>query len=236
MSFRNWLRGSKTPNRMPPATSPDGQNADLPPTPNGQESDLPPFPPPDGQDADLPPPPPPNGQNADLPPPPPSGGVMPVSLEEITRGMQQAASAANQLISHQYMQALDPYFEHLDDGSLSPRTLLMQLDDKHHFELPLVALATPRGLMLEKMNVHLTIRTDAVDLLPAEGGQENVSRFQVSLSPPSTAKEGRDSRHVDIEMQFTVLEPPESVMRLIEEYTNRIVPKPNAAEVTENER
>lgn len=159
-----------------------------------------------------------------------AGGVMPVSLEEVTRGMQLAASAANQLIAHQYMQALDPYFEHLDDGSLAPKTMIMQLDDKHHFELPLIALATPRGLMLEKMNVHLTIRTDAVNTLPIVGGQENVSRFEVSLSPASKGKEGRDSRHVDIEMQFTVLEPPESVMRLIDEYTNRVIPIPNVKE------
>jgi hypothetical protein len=176
----------------------------------------------------------PPGGGSDYVPPGP-GGLMPVSLEEVTRGMQQAASAANQLIAHQYMQALDPFFEHLDDGSLVPRTMIMQLDDNHHFELPLVALSTPRGLMLEKMKVHLTIRTDGVEQLPTEGGEENVSRFHVSLSPASKGKEGRDSRHVDIEMQFTVLEPPESVMRLIDEYTNRVIPVPNNKEVAKDE-
>ncbi|WP_095924252.1 DUF2589 domain-containing protein [Rahnella victoriana] len=176
---------------------------------------------------------PPAGGSEYVPPGP--GGLMPVSLEEVTRGMQQAASAANQLIAHQYMQALDPFFEHLDDGSLVPRTMIMQLDDNHHFELPLVALSTPRGLMLEKMKVHLTIRTDGVEQLPIEGGEGNVSRFQVSLSPASKGKEGRDSRHVDIEMQFTVLEPPESVMRLIDEYTNRVIPVPNNKEVPKDE-
>ena len=160
----------------------------------------------------------------------------PVTLEDITRGMQLAASSANQLIAHQYMQALDPFFDHMDDGSLTPRTLIMQLDEKNHFELPLVALATPRGLMLEKMKVHLTVRTDGVEQLSAgtPSLQDNVSRFHVSLSPTSKDNDGRDSRHVDIEMQFTVLEPPESVMRLIEEYTNRVVPKPNVEE-SENE-
>lgn len=161
---------------------------------------------------------------------------VPVTLEDITRGMQLAASSANQLIAHQYMQALDPFFDHMDDGSLTPRTLIMQIDEKNHFELPLVALATPRGLMLEKMKVHLTVRTDGVEQLSAgtPSLQDNVSRFHVSLSPASKDNEGRDSRHVDIEMQFTVLEPPESVMRLIEEYTNRVMPKPNAEE-SENE-
>jgi hypothetical protein len=44
------------------------------------------------------------------------------------------------------------------------------------------------------------------------------------MSPASDSQGGRDSRHVDVEMQFTVLEPPESVMRLIDEYTNKVVP------------
>lgn len=165
--------------------------------------------------------------------PPPTAMEKPasaVTLEEITRGMQMAASSANQLIAHQYMQALDSFFDHSDDGSLTPRSVTMQLDEANHFELPLIALATPRGLMLEKMNVHLTIRADAVDQLPIEGAGDNVSRFYVSMSP-SSENNGRDSRHVDIEMQFIALEPPESVMRLIDEYTNRILPIPNKRNV-----
>ncbi|CCK02840.1 FIG00553412: hypothetical protein [Cronobacter sakazakii 701] len=77
--------------------------------------------------------------------------------------------------------------------------------------------------MLEKMKVFLTVRTDAVE----QGVSDDaVGRFHVSMSPQSRDKNGRDSDHVDIEMQFTVLEPPESVMRLIEEYTNQVLPKP----------
>lgn len=152
---------------------------------------------------------------------------VPVMLEDITRGMQHAATAANEFIAHQYMQALDPFFEPTEDGQLAPRTVRMQLDEKHHFEMPLVALATPRGLMLEKMKVHLTVRTEGVEQTSVSEGTDtnDVSRFHVSLSPASNTKGGRDSRHVDIEMQFTVLEPPESVMRLIDEYTNKIIPR-----------
>lgn len=163
---------------------------------------------------------------------PPDEHGIPIRLSDITRGMQSAATAANQLIAHQYMQALDPFFEHTSDGRMTPKIIEMQIDDQHHLELPLVALSTPRGLMLEKMKVFLTVRTDAVEQQSIAGGEaeEAISRFQVSLSPPSGAKGGRDSGHVDIEMQFTVLEPPESVMRLIEEYTNRVLPKQNQEE------
>ncbi|GKX53987.1 hypothetical protein SOASR030_00990 [Leminorella grimontii] len=168
------------------------------------------------------------GAGGGEPPQPPENRGSPITLADITRGMQYAATAANQLIAHQYMQSLEPFFEPMPDGRLSPRTVQMMLDEKHNFDLPLIALATPRGLMLEEMKVHLTVRTDAVEQVEAAPGEnsDTVGRFQVSLSPHSKDKGGRDSQHVDIEMLFKVLEPPESVMRLIDEYTNRVLPQP----------
>lgn len=201
MPIKNWLRGKGKP---------DG--GDRPPVDGNEQppDDLPPSPPKDGH----------------------SDGRYAISLEDITRGMQHAATAANRLIAHQYMQTLDPFFEHTNDGRLRPKTIEMALDDRHHFELPLVALTAPRGLMLDKMKVFLTVRSDAVQQLPTQlpEGEEGVSRFMVSLSPPSEQKQGRDSGHIDIEMQFTVLEPPECVMRVIEEYTRLVLPIPNNGE------
>ncbi len=222
MAMKDWLRGNRDG-----AEGSGTEAAPLPPTASGK---LPPVDPPDEpQNADTAPPPggeppsvPPSGGSGDG-----SGGEMPITLADITRGMQHAAASANQLIAHQYMQTLEPFFEHSDDGKLVPKVVEMTLDDQHHFKLPLVALATPRGLMLEKMKVFLTVRTDAVQQqsTPVGAPADAVSHFQVSMSPPSRDGSRRDSGHVDIEMEFTVLEPPESVMRLIDEYTNQVLPK-----------
>ncbi|ELY4521073.1 DUF2589 domain-containing protein [Cronobacter muytjensii] len=229
MSLKDWIRGNRETGAgggQAPLTTASTQGTaavDPPDEPVQRRAAAADITPPDPVPPGSPPPgggtPPPSG-------PPPRG--MPVTLADITRGMQHAATSANQLIAHQYMQALDPFFEHSDDGRLVPKVIEMQLDDNHHFKLPLVALATPRGLMLEKMKVFLTVRTDAVEQQSAPAGvsDDAVGRFHVSMSPQSRDNNGRDSDHVDIEMQFTVLEPPESVMRLIEEYTNQVLPKP----------
>lgn len=225
MSMKDWLRGSR---------STQGKRSEQPATPPDERVDMAPADPPPEESSGLPPADPPASDLPPDPPPPespPPGGpaAMPLSLADITRGMQHAASAANQLIAHQYMQALDPFFEHSDEGRLVPKVIEMTLDDEHHFALPLVALSTPRGLMLEKMKVFLTVRTDAVEQQSAVSGtpDDTVGRFLVSMSPPSREGSGRDSGHVDIEMQFTVLEPPESVMRLIDEYTRQVLPQSN---------
>ncbi|ELY3466097.1 DUF2589 domain-containing protein [Cronobacter universalis] len=228
MSLKDWIRGNRETGagggQTSSGTAPTQGTAavDSPDDAVVNRAAAPDITPPDP----VPPGPPPGGGT-----PPPSGPSprgMPITLADITRGMQHAATSANQLIAHQYMQALDPFFEHSDDGRLVPKVIEMELDDNHHFKLPLVALSTPRGLMLEKMKVFLTVRTDAVEQQSAPAGvsDEAVGRFHVSMSPQSRDNHGRDSDHVDIEMQFTVLEPPESVMRLIEEYTNQVLPKP----------
>ncbi|KFX06120.1 hypothetical protein KP22_09725 [Pectobacterium betavasculorum] len=150
-----------------------------------------------------------------------------MTLADIAQGMQHAATAANQFIAHQYQQTLDPFFERDANGTLIPKTVAIQLDSQHHIELPLVALSTPRGLMLEKMKVQMTVRADAVskEEITPHLNDYNISNFHVSMSPSDKNKKGRNSQHVDIEMQFTALPPPESIMRLIDEYTNLILPQ-----------
>ncbi|MBQ4772976.1 DUF2589 domain-containing protein [Pectobacterium versatile] len=150
-----------------------------------------------------------------------------MTLADIAQGMQHAATAANQFIAHQYQKTLDPFFERNANGTLIPKTVTIQLDSQHHVELPLVALSTPRGLMLKEMKVQMTVRADAAgkDEIAPPLDDYNISNFHVTMSPSGKKKKGRNSQHVDIEMQFTALDPPESIMRLIDEYTNLILPK-----------
>ncbi|WP_269767150.1 DUF2589 domain-containing protein [Burkholderia ubonensis] len=182
---------------------------------------------------DAPPPAPPAGsppgEPADADRPPPRG----LALDEIARGMQHAAAAANQLLAHQYTAVLDQFFDRRDDGLLAPREVQVALDAEHTMPVPLVALATPRGLALERMVVHLTVRGDFTEAHPAGGfaGDDQRGRFYVTLAPRSANKDAqgnagrRDTEHIDIEMQFAALAPPEAIMRVIDEYTHRLVPR-----------
>jgi hypothetical protein len=189
---------------------------------------LPPNPPSGGR-----PPDPPSSEPPGPPPgPPPAAPPRGLALDEIARGMQHAAASANQLLAHQYIRVLDTFFDTDKDGRLTARSVEVELDAEHTMPVPLVALATPRGLGLEKMIVHLTVRGDFAEALPVDGGDHR-AHFHVTLAPPSKrASEGaaspreRDTEHIDIEMHFTALEPPDAIMRVIDEYTHRLVPRP----------
>ncbi|WP_257129475.1 DUF2589 domain-containing protein [Burkholderia sp. FL-7-2-10-S1-D7] len=212
---------------MPPEASGSPAGAapgthDAPGTaPGASAGGLPPAPP-------APPAPP--GTPADDERPPPRG----IALDEIARGMQHAAAAANQLLAHQYTAVLDQFFDLRDDGLLAPREVTVALDAEHTMPVPLVALATPRGLALDRMIVHLTVRGDFTEALPAggvAGDDDQRGRFYVTFAPRSAKKDAqgnarqRDTEHIDIEMQFAALPPPEAIMRVIDEYTHRLVPR-----------
>lgn len=215
----------------------DSKGAGPPPAsaaaaPPSQPPNPPPAPPSGGGPPDDPSSKPPGS-----PPGPPSGPPSAdpprgLALDEIARGMQHAAASANQLLAQQYIRVLDTFFDADVDGRLTPRSVEVELDAEHTMPVPLVALATPRGLGLEKMVVHLTVRGDFAEALPVDGGDHR-AHFHVTLAPPSKrAGEGaaspreRDTEHIDIEMHFTALEPPDAIMRVIDEYTHRLVPRP----------
>ena len=154
-------------------------------------------------------------------------GLNGLTLDDITRGMQHAASTANRMLAQQYTVLLDQFFDADENGTLVAREVELALDAQHRLALPLVSLAVPRGLALDEMTVNMTVRSDIAETLPAQGqGAGGIGRFYVSLAPHSSRDSGRDSEHIDIEMKFTALQPPEAVMRLIDEYTNRLLPRP----------
>lgn len=154
-------------------------------------------------------------------------GLNGLTLDDITRGMQHAAASANQMLAQQYTALLDQFFDADESGTLVAREVELALDSQHRLALPLVSLAMPRGLALDEMTVNMTVRSDLAEALPLHGAATGgVGRFYVSLAPHSKRDTGRDSEHIDIEMKFTALQPPEAVMRVIDEYTNRLVPRP----------
>lgn len=167
-------------------------------------------------------------------------------LGDITRGLQEAAAATHTLIAQQYIKLFDQFFDCDPEALGSPMKAKMvevAMDDQHTLRVPLIALVSPRGLALERMQVDLSVRVNGIDTQslakhkPAEdaGG----ARFQVTVGANGRRGEQRDPDEVQIRMQFQACEPPEAINRLIEEYTNLIVPQrlppPPAADDDRNE-
>lgn len=154
-------------------------------------------------------------------------------LTDITRGMYYAASTTMSLVGQQYILFLDQFFDKNEDGSLEAKLAKVALDDSHEINVPLVALVTPKGLSLDEMTVEVSVRVDQTSLTAATTGDNapiTRSRFGVTMSP-FQRRDGdkRRSDTVDVKMIFKATDPPEGMMRLIDEFSNRIQPYPSKA-------
>lgn len=166
-------------------------------------------------------------------------------LSDITRGLQEAAAATNTLIAQQYIKLFDQFFDYDPEKLGSPMKAKMveiAMDGQHTLQIPLIALVSPRGLALERMQVDLSVRVNGIEASgePHKDAHCNgTARFQVTVGANGRRGDQRDPDEVQIRMQFQACEPPEAINRLIEEYTNLIVPQrqnaPSAGDEASNE-
>ncbi len=161
-------------------------------------------------------------------------------LSDITRGLQEAAAATNTLIAQQYIKLFDQFFDYDPEQLGAPMKAKMveiAMDGQHTLQIPLIALVSPRGLALERMQVDLSVRVNGIDAGdPHKDTHDNgTARFQVTVGANGRRGDQRDPDEVQIRMQFQACEPPEAINRLIEEYTNLIVPQRQNAPSTRDE-
>lgn len=152
-------------------------------------------------------------------------------LRDITRGLHDAATAANNLIAHQYIKLFDQFFDYdpQDLGTpMKAKMVEVALDDVHRIKVPLISLVAPKGLALDTMQVDLSVRIQSTELDDASHSLANCAmnseRFMVTLGTSGAGASERDAGEVRISLQFKACEPPEGINRLIEAYTHQINP------------
>ncbi len=151
------------------------------------------------------------------------------ALTDVTRGMHHAALSTSNMLANQYLYLMDQFFDKDENGLMSAKMVNVQLDESHSMNVPLISMVAPKGLVMDKMKVAMSVRMEEADVKQATHDFDNSdatrASFRVQLSPRSdSAAQGRSSDIIDIEMEFTAIDPPEGIMKLIDEYVNLISP------------
>ena len=153
------------------------------------------------------------------------------ALTDVTRGMHHAALATSTMLANQYLYLIDQFFDKDENGILYAKMVSAQLDETHIINVPLISMVAPKGLVMDRMKVAMSVRMEEADIKDATHEFDNceVTRasFMVQLSPRSESSSqsgGRASDIIDIEMEFTAIDPPEGIMKVIDEYINLIAP------------
>jgi len=152
-------------------------------------------------------------------------------LTDITRGMHHAAGTTMATIAQQYIYLIEQFFDTEPDGTMVAKVAKVAVDEKHVMYVPLISLAAPKGIGLDRMVVDMTVRMENAEIKKCTDEVDNSeamrSSFVVTMAPRSDAKSGRrDTTTMDVRMEFKAAEPPEGIMRLIENFTNHVRPIP----------
>lgn len=173
-------------------------------------------------------------------------------LTDITRGMYHAAATTNAMLAENFLYLLKQYFtiENDNEGNevYTPITKPIAITEDSTIELPLISLVSPKNFILDKMHVDFSIKVDdsnlkgIFDQIDNELNQNNLTRssFSVQISPSSDPNsKRRPSDIIDIHMEFKASDPPEGIMRMIDQYTKMVAPPTiyrNKQDQTEIER
>jgi hypothetical protein len=155
--------------------------------------------------------------------------MTPQALTDVTRGMHHAALATSNMLANQYLYLLGQFFDEDESGQMRAKMVDVQIDDTHSMKVPLISMVAPKGIVMDKMKVAMSVRMEEADVKDATHDLDNSSAtrasFKVQLSPRSDGGAlGRQSDIIDIEMEFSAIDPPEGIMKVIDEYVNLITP------------
>lgn len=151
-------------------------------------------------------------------------------LTDLTRGIHHAASTTQAMLAEQFIRMFDQFFDAEEDGSLTAKMVRIQHpgDPERFIMVPLISLVSPKGILMNRMEVEMSVRIEEAYSKKATDHSDNSgatrTSFKVSFAPKSGLL-GRRSDLTTIKMIFETNEPPEGVMRVIEEFTNGIEPR-----------
>lgn len=156
-----------------------------------------------------------------------------VALTNITRGMHHAAMTTTNMVAQQYVKLFEQFFDREDpkdpDSPLTAKMVEIKLGDNHAMNVPLISLVAPKGIVMDRMKVSMSVKMQEVELKKATSAMDNLDEmrggFGVSFQANKRSKgDKREPDEIEVEMEFQATEPPEGIMRVIEEYTNLIGP------------
>lgn len=159
--------------------------------------------------------------------------MMQQKLTDLTRGMYHAVSTTNALVAQHFEMLMERYFEKRSDDTYKAKTVKIALDDGRFIMVPLISLITPKGFFMEMMRIEMSVQMDKAEVKRISNdtdffgskADEKLERtsFTINLAPRDKPEaKRRPTDIVDIVMEFKSFDPPEGLMRVIDQYTKMV--------------
>ncbi len=137
--------------------------------------------------------------------------LSPVELAALVRSLPDAASSTTDVAEEQFSRLFGQFFDRAPDGTMQPKTVRVQLDDRRYATVPLVAVVPSLGITLGVLRARFrcALATDAdpsaavAAALPADLARAPLG---ITVTP-----RGRQHRHhvVDVTVELKPATHPE---------------------------
>lgn len=160
------------------------------------------------------------------------------TLSDIARGMQYCVNSASEVVEKHYIDMFSRYFDENGD----PYIQTFNMPNGYKIDVPVFLMMGYNSMNMEEMTVKLLISLKEMkQKTHSFGGDEDEDNANLATSRTSftvaLASENEDgtpgSQNVTIEMKFKAGDPPEAVSKVIETFTNTVVPDKSEAQDSE---
>ncbi len=145
------------------------------------------------------------------------------TLTDIAKGIQYTVNAAQDVVEKFYIGLLDRYF----DEDNNPINMAVNISEDTTIDVPLITLVTPSGLELDELEVEMSLRVDGVDTkkeITRAGDEIQRASFDISFGGN---KLNKNPNMIEMKMKFKKGDAPEGIQRIIESFSNNVIPKDN---------
>ena len=142
-----------------------------------------------------------------------------MSLSALVRGVVKALCDAQQAIPHAREEHLHCHMEQEENGSYTPKTITVNVDDDRRVVVPTYTLSSVNTIGIESATIKCSARI--VDMTTAEKCGEMTCGENHAVFEVHPSQGGKSS--FEMEIKFQQREPSESESRLVESLDSMVV-------------
>ena len=140
-------------------------------------------------------------------------------LAALISGLHRAASASLDVAGEQHSRLIEQYFSPLKDGTMKPKMVRLQVDEKKYILVPLISMVPPISFRLDVMRMRFSVKLAKLTLEALQNSENLDSDFVKIVIPPHSYKNGQRKDFVDIILEFKAGDPPQAVRHLLDTYS-----------------
>jgi hypothetical protein len=142
-------------------------------------------------------------------------------LSWLIRGIMSAVQSASDIAGQQHLDLIKNYFQINDDGTITPKVINININDKQKMKVPLICMINPSSYKMSSMELEMHARFTNAEIKSAS---DHIKNECLKSSCMVELGRSKNKNSINIKMKFEAEDDhPEALSRIVEELQNKIL-------------